>query len=322
MAQIKLLRGVAVTANPDSPAIKDGQVLFAHGDKAIYLDVGTTRHKIAINPDADLSDIKAKLAGLTEATVVDEIAAEIAKLKKVSVTEAENSDSVTLTIADNTGATSKKIKADVKRSSKSDNQLTINTTVGEEGLYVAPAADAPTYELEKLGTPTTDMAATYKLVSKAPDGTKTDAGTVVIDIPKDMVVQSGSVVTDPTDQPDGTYIELVLANATNDKLYINVGDLIEYVTSGSATGDMIVVTVSADHKVTATITDGTVTKAKLVQAVQDSLDLADSAVQPAELSATKETNKYIAGITVTANGDITIEKEELPSLDAIEWGSF
>jgi len=36
------------------------------------------------------------------------------------------------------------------------------------------------------------------------------------------------------------------------------------------------------HKVTATITDGTVTKAKLETAVQNSLDKADSALQDAD----------------------------------------
>lgn len=58
-------------------------------------------------------------------------------------------------------------------------------------------------------------------------------------IPKDMVVKSGSVVTNPTGQPKGTYIKLVLANATNDTLYIDVGGLIEYVTSGSAAADEV-----------------------------------------------------------------------------------
>lgn len=57
-------------------------------------------------------------------------------------------------------------------------------------------------------------------------------------IPKDVVVKSGSVVTNPTGQPKGTYIKLVLANATNDTLYIDVGGLIEYVTSGSAEVDL------------------------------------------------------------------------------------
>lgn len=101
-----------------------------------------------------------------------------------------------------------------------------------------------------------------------------------ITIPADMVVKSGEVVTKTEAGAwgeAGTYIALTLANATNDTIYINVGNLIEYVTSGSKTGDMVVVNVSDDHKVTATITDGTVTKAKLFSTVQTSLDNADTA---------------------------------------------
>lgn len=101
-----------------------------------------------------------------------------------------------------------------------------------------------------------------------------------INIPKDLVVREGSVVTNPTGQPAGTYIKLIIANQTN-PLYINVASLIEYVTSGSAAGDMVYVTVDPDtHKVTATITNGTITKEKLDSKVQNSLGLADSAVQP------------------------------------------
>ena len=113
-----------------------------------------------------------------------------------------------------------------------------------------------------------------------------------------MVVKSGSVVTNPTGQTKGTYIELVLANATNDKIYIPVDQLIEYVTSGSAESDPIVVAVSADHKVTATITNGSITKAKLASAVQTSLGKADSAVQTVA--------------TGTTNGTISVDGTEVP----------
>jgi hypothetical protein len=107
---------------------------------------------------------------------------------------------------------------------------------------------------------------------------------VNIDIPTDMVVKSGAVVTNPEGQTAGTYLVLTLANSTNDKVYIDVGNLIEYVTSGSGANDMVKIAVSADHKVTASITDGSITKAKLATAVQGSLDKADSAIQQAGLT--------------------------------------
>ena len=111
---------------------------------------------------------------------------------------------------------------------------------------------------------------------------------VNIDIPTDMVVKSGAVVTNPAGQTAGTYLVLTLANATNDKVYIDVGNLIEYVTSGSGANDMVKIAVSADHKVTASITDGSITKAKLSTAVQGSLDKADSAIQQAGLTTALE----------------------------------
>lgn len=121
-----------------------------------------------------------------------------------------------------------------------------------------------------------DYAAVYHLTK---DGANVGAS---INIPKDMVVKSGVVVTNPEGQKAGTYIVLTLANATEDKIYIPVDSLIEYVTSGSAADDMVVVNVSGDHKVTATITDGKVTKAKLDVNVQASLGLADTSVQDGE----------------------------------------
>ena len=138
---------------------------------------------------------------------------------------------------------------------------------------------------------------------------------VNIDIPKDMVVSSGTVETNPAGQPAGTYLVLTLANATNDKVYIDVGKLIEYVTSGSKTGDMVVVNVSADHKVTATITDGTITKAKLATAVQTSLGKADTAIQQAGL------NTALEGYVAKNGTDRLMTAEEGTKLEGIETGA-
>lgn len=148
--------------------------------------------------------------------------------------------------------------------------------LGEAGLKVVIPAAAE-YSIVKA-VESGDYAAVYNL---------TKDGEVVgtsINIPKDMVVKSGEVITNPDATHTGTFLVLTLANATEDKIYINVADLIEYVTSGSKAGDMVVIDVSADHKVTATITDGTVTKAKLAVDVQTSLGKADSAVQADDIA--------------------------------------
>lgn len=114
-----------------------------------------------------------------------------------------------------------------------------------------------------------------------------------------MVVKSGEVITNPAGQTAGTYLVLTLANATEDKVYINVGNLIEYVTSGSKDGDQIKIDVSADHKVTATLSNGSVTKAQLVTEVQTSLGKADSALQKASIT------------TGTTNGTISVSGDDV-----------
>ena len=144
---------------------------------------------------------------------------------------------------------------------------------------------------------------------------------VTIDIPKDMVVSSGTVEV----KADagvwgvaGTYLVLTLANATSDKVYINVGDLIEYVTSGSKAGDMVEIKIDAEHKVTAVINDGTITKAKLAQGVQDSLALADSALQTADLEPYATTADVEAGYVAKETGKRLMTDAEGTKLAGID----
>lgn len=148
---------------------------------------------------------------------------------------------------------------------------------------------------------------------------------VNIDIPTDMVVKSGAVVTNPAGQTAGTYLVLTLANTTNDKVYINVGNLIEYVTSGSGATDMVKIAVSADHKVTASITDGSITKAKLTTAVQGSLDKADSAIQQAGLTTALEpyakTADVAKGYVAKETGKRLMTDAEGTKLEGIETGA-
>ena len=162
-----------------------------------------------------------------------------------------------------------------------DNSVTIGGTDADPTVAVKlSAAENNAIELVEDGlTVVIPDAAEYTIVKAAESGdyaaiyNLTKNGEIVgasINIPKDMVIQSGAVVENPEGQAAGTYIELVLQNVET-PLYINVGDLIEYVTSGSAEGDMVVVAVSDDHKVTATITDGAITLAKLSTEVQTAI---------------------------------------------------
>lgn len=122
-----------------------------------------------------------------------------------------------------------------------------------------------------------------------------------IDIPKDMVVQSGEVVNladgDVEGISAGTYIKLVLANATNDEIYVNVGNLVDIYKahanaaqvqlaidastreiSATIVAESVTATELAANAVTTVkIADGNVTKAKLSTEVQGFLDKADAA---------------------------------------------
>ena len=165
-----------------------------------------------------------------------------------------------------------------------------------------------------------------------------------IDIPKDLVAVSGSVVEDPDGKDPGTYIELTIANG--DPIYINVGSLIEYVTGG--TTDEIAITVDpTTHEVTATIVavngskivDGSIAKAKLDTSVQASLDAADAAAglvdterqraEAAEAQVLADAKKYtddqlagvdLSGIATNAaaiqelNGKMTTAESEIDQL--------
>lgn len=150
---------------------------------------------------------------------------------------------------------------------------------------------------QSAGAVTVSTETTTEGMSKSYTFTQNGKQITVIDIPKDMVVSGGEVVKNPEGQEPGTYVCLTLANATQDKIYINAANLVDTYT---AVADATEVQVAFDgYKVSATLVDGgvstdkiadaavvtgkiadkNVTKAKLEQTVQDSLGKADSAVQ-------------------------------------------
>lgn len=209
---------------------------------------------------SEIEGLKTRLGALEKDThthgnkdVLDGISAEKVTAwdaKVDSIAAGDNSVTIGGTDADPTVA--------VKLSAAENNAIELV----EDGLKVV-IPDTAEYTIVKAAE-SGDYAAIYNL---------TKNGEIVgasINIPKDMVVQSGAVVENPEGQAAGTYIKLILQNVET-PLYINVGDLIEYVTSGSAEGDMVVVAVSDDHKVTATITDGAITLAKLSTEVQTAI---------------------------------------------------
>ena len=238
----------------------------ASGDLAS--DVATLQSQVAdlISKVGNAGDSQTQPTGLYK-EIADVLA--IANAKVSSVSASDNSITV--------GGTATEPTVKVAISADDGNALSL----AADGLKVTiPEVTVPEYSIKKLDTATAGMSSSYQLTK---DGTGIGA---IIDIPKDMVVKSGSVQTYEAGSlpagvtEAGTYIVLVLNDAAETKLYINVGNLIEYVTSGSAAGDMVFVNIDPQtHKVTATITDGTVTEAKLHADVKGKLAKAVSAIQ-------------------------------------------
>lgn len=240
-------------------AYTDGEVSNAKTavlGEANYDKTVKDAYTLASNNRADISNIKTKIteADTLHAAMQSNItkAQETADAKVASVTAISNKGII---IEGTATAPTIGIAID----SNGNNKATLTS----EGLLVT-VPDADEYGLVKDAN-SGEFAAVYHL-------TKNNANIgAAINIPKDMVVSSGEVVTNPEGKDAGTYIVLTLANATNDKIYVNVGDLIEYVTSGSGTDDAINIIVSDDHKVTAEIRDGSILETKLESKTQQAL---------------------------------------------------
>ena len=257
--------------------------------KLQYKNVGdpdwTDAFTLDIPNDTDAIEALETLVGSTAVSTQISNAIETAKEALVATVAAgDNSITVAGTATNPTVA--------VKISKDSGNAL----SVVNDGLKVTVPASTD-YTVQVTESSPAGYAKAYT-ITQASTGLNT-----TINIPKDMVVQSGTVETDPEEQEPGTYLVLTLANATSDKIYINVGSLIEYVTSGSEEGDQIFITITPDHKVTATLATGSVTKEQLASTVQTTLNKADSALQSGDIT-TGSANGTIAvkGSNVTVNG--------------------
>lgn len=240
----------------------------ASGD--LTSDVATLQGQVAdlISKVGKAAEDEVAATGLY--ALIDEIKA-LAEGKVASVGATDKSITV--------GGTATKPTVGVAISADEGNALSL----AADGLKVTiPEVTIPVYSVVEDKT-STEYSAIYHLTK---DGINVGAA---INIPKDMVVKSGTVETNPAGKPVGTYLVLTLANATEDKIYINVGDLIEYVTAGESPDGMVVVSVSDDHKVTATLGDASITEAKLHADVKAKLAKAVSAVQEVKAGATNGT---------------------------------
>ena len=300
---VKFLRGTA--AQYDGLASnKDANTFYYVDDKDLYLgsiklsnaaDLAAAIVRIAANETkiGDISNLKtSKRDSLVNA--VNEIKAEISALT------GGETGGITDMIKDVTGDLS---------TLTTEARGTLVAAINELDAAIDANAAAAAVTIDSKTT-TTGMLKSYTVKQ----GNKQIG---VIDIPKDMVVKSGEVVVNPEGKTAGTYIVLTLANATEDKIYVNVGTLVDIyrakanaakvqltinpstreISADIVAGSIGTADLAANAVTTDKITDKNVTKAKLADDVQASLGKADSAVQTIAES--------------TVNGSILVDGKEV-----------
>lgn len=226
------------------------------------------KYKVTLPKEQDLSGLMEKLSEGTPGNipVINEdgetigdagvALAELAKLSDIEAVEEKIGDISTL-----------------KTTAKSD----VVSAVNELKDALSNTADADKVTLTEDST-NPDYAKVYTL---------SQGGNAVgtINIPKDMVVSSGQVVVDPEGQEPGTYLELVLANADADKIYINATSFIDnYKATQNATQIQLAINAET-REISASIVAGGVGTTELADNAITTVKIADGNVTYAKLAA-------------------------------------
>ena len=196
-----------------------------------------------------------------------------------------------------------KINTEINKLNKDDSAVVgqyVSSVSEENGIITVSRENLP----EQIDYTVTITESTPEGFAKVYNIKQTSTGlNATINIPKDMVVSSGKVETYTLSGEwglAGTYLVLTLANATSDKVYINVGNLIEYVTSGSTADDQIQIEIDNEHKVTATLKNSSVTKEQLDTNLQNELNSKVNA-EYVEQNGSKITKILVNGVEQTIN---------------------
>lgn len=313
----KATAGNVVIAKTDGSVEDGGKKLADLATKEEVTDAQTT---LQGNIDANKTVLD-RLDGAASVTgsVKKQIADAKADLEKKIADSTYNDTDLTARVAANessitklngadtvTGSVAKQVK-DAKDTVESKIGILTNLATASKGNVVGAVNEVKS-SIDSLKTSSAISVDTTNTTSGMAKSYQIKQGAkliTTIDIPKDMVVKSGTVEKNPVGQASGTYLVLTLANATNDKVYINVGTLVDiYTAQASATQVQLTIdsttreisavivagsigtTELANGAVTTTkIADANVTKAKLDKTVQASLDKADTALQESNVSA-------------------------------------
>lgn len=148
-----------------------------------------------------------------------------------------------------------------------------------------PGLSALETKVNKIGVTAKETANAGYLKSytfTGPNGTPID-----IDIPKDLVVKSGEVITATTETglvKGDKYIKLTIADQDESPIYIAVKDLVDVYTA-QADAEKVQLAISGTNEISATIKPGSIAKADLATDVRGSLDKADAAAPQTALDA-------------------------------------
>lgn len=242
---------VVVSALPDT--LTAGKVYVNTTDKSVTYYDGTTSTVVIpatvgtigdSTPDTDLANVKA---------IKDFVAAEIAKIPAAV--------DYTVTITDETAGTGEKTKQTIKQGA-SGSEKEIGTIV------------VPDLKMEVKAIPNDGYLKTYQFTY----GTGT---TFEVDIPKDLVVESGEVIVVTDESPvsglvNGTYLKLVIVNQA-EPIYIDVKDLCDVYT-GKAVPDGVSVTISGTNEISAALVGKAVSESNLDDNLANKINGLDSAL--------------------------------------------
>lgn len=242
---------VVVSALPNT--LVAGKVYVNTTDKSVTYYDGTTSTVVIpetvgsigdSTTDTDLANVKA---------IKDFVAAEIAKIPAQV--------DYTVTLVDETAGTGEKTKQTIKQGA-SGSEVEIGSIV------------VPDLKMEVKATPNDGYLKTYQFTY----GTGT---TFEVDIPKDLVVESGEVIVVTDESPvsglvNGTYLKLVIVNQTN-PIYIDVKDLCDVYT-GKAVTDGVSVTISDTNEISAALVGKAVSEANLTDALAQKIADADASL--------------------------------------------
>lgn len=305
---------------------KINQAALKAGELAVFLDLtdpdrgltfvgtdGAAGHAIGIrSASSQLADAAQKLATARDITMIGDVVS-------TNPMSFDGSANTFIETKINPGTITKEMldtELNTSIGKANDSVQTITPAQGNSGITIGGTATQPTISIKLDPATDNDLKSTpnglkvdvkYTIVKKAaPDAGDfatyqlqkdgVDVAGSVINIPMDYLVKSADLKVsagagDPSGLPAGhQYIDFVInveqGTGNESHIYLDVNDLVDVYTSGSAAGDPIVVAIDNDNKVTATVTNGKLTKEMFEQDVQDTLDKADSALQVADIVAT------------------------------------